>query len=212
MEHISDSDSNYLTHYVHVPHRYAFSNTTKLDTVYNAKNRSWQGIHDAITREKNRDLFETDLIVQGNSSNVDSTRITIQVNKNCMTELLLLDNTKVLSLFHTGSNVNLISESVIKSNEYLSSLPILNCPEYRIRNTSREMVANKFIELCFRVKDDYILHITTFVVPDFGSVKFLLSISSMNSVVDVSSRQISIQKKSFMFKSCFHKELKHMTL
>ncbi len=120
-----------------MPHRYAFANTTKLDTVYNAKNRSLQYIHDAITTEKNRDLFETDLIVQCNSSNVNSIRITIQVNKNCMTELLLLNNTKVLSLFDTGSNVNLISESVVKSSGYLSSLSILNCPEYRIRNTSR---------------------------------------------------------------------------
>ncbi len=144
MGHASDSDLDYLTYHEHVPHRYAFSNTTKPDTLYNAKNRSWQGIHDAITTEKNRDLFETNLIVQGNSSNVDSTRITIQVNKNCMTELLLLDNNKVLTLFDTGSNVNLISESVIKSSAYLSSLPILNCPEYRIRNNSREMVANKF--------------------------------------------------------------------
>ncbi len=52
-----------------------------------------------------------------------------------------------------------------------------------------------FIKLCFRVKNDDILHTTTLVVPDFGSVKFLLSISSMdqlNSVVDVSSRHISI--------------------
>ncbi len=122
-------------------------------------------------------------------SNVDSTRITIQVIKNCMTELLLQDNTQVLSLFDTGSNVDLISESVLKSSEYLSSLPIRNCPEYRIRNTSGEMVANKFIEFCFRVKDNYILHTTALLVPDFGSVKFLLSISSMNqlnSVVDVS--------------------------
>ncbi len=123
-----------------------------------------------------------------------------------MTELLLLDNTKVLSLFDTGSNVNLISESLIKSSEYLSSLPILNCPEYKIRNTSREMIANKFIELCFRVKDDYILHTTALVVPDFGSVKFLLSISSMNqlnSVVDVSSRQISIRKNHFCSRVVF---------
>ncbi len=216
MGHTSDSDSDYLTHHKHVPHRFAFSNTTKLDTVYNAKNRSWQGIHDAITTEKNGDLFETDLIIQGNSSNVDSPRITIQVNKNCMTELLLLDNTKVLSLFDTSSNVNLISESVLKSSEYLSSLRILNRPEYRIRNTSGEMVANKFIELCFRVKDDYILHTTALVVPDFSSVKFLLSISSMNqlnNVVDVSLRQISIRKKSFVFKSCFHNRIKaHDTL
>ncbi len=113
-----------------MPHRYSVSHTNKLDNVYNAKNRSWQGIHNAGTTEKNRELFETDLIVQGNISSDDSTRITIQMNKNCMTELLLVDNTKVLSLCNTGSNVHLISESVIKSSEYLSSLPILNWLEY----------------------------------------------------------------------------------
>ncbi len=60
------------------------------------------------------------------------------------------------------------------------------------------MLANKFIELCFRVKDDYILYTTALVVSEFGSVKFLLSISSMNqlnSMIDVLSRQISICKK-----------------
>ncbi len=128
-----------------------------------------------------------------------------------MTELLLLDSTKVLYLFDTGSNLNLISESVIKSSEYLSSLPVLDCPDYTIRNTTSEIKANKFIELCFSVKDDSILHNTALVVPDFGSIKFLLSISSMNhlnSVIDVSSRQISIHKKSFVFKTCFHNRVK----
>ncbi len=92
----------------------------------------------------------------------------------------------------------------------------MNCPDHRIRNTSGEMLASKFIKLCFRVKDDYILHATALVVSDFGSVKFLLSISSMNqlnSMIDVSSRQISIRKKSFIFKSCFHNRIKaHDTL
>ncbi len=128
-----------------------------------------------------------------------------------MTELLLLDSTKVLCLFDTGSNVNYISESVIKSSEYLSSLPVLVCLDYTIQNTTGEIKANKFIELCFRVKDDYILHTTALVVPDFGSVKFLLSISIMNhlnSVIDVSSRQISIRKKSFVFKTCFYNRMK----
>ncbi len=128
-----------------------------------------------------------------------------------MTELLFLDNTKVLCLFDTGSNVNLISESVVKSNTYLSSLPLMDCPEHTIRNTMGHMKINKFIELCFRVKDDYILHNTALVVPDFGSVKFLLSISSMdhlNSAIDVSARQISIHKKCFVFKSSFHNRVK----
>ncbi len=117
-------------------------------------------------------------------------------------------------MFDIGSNVNLISESVIKSSEYLSSLPILDCLDYTIKNTTGEINAKTFIELCFRVKDDFILNTT--VVPDFGSVKFLLSISSMsqlNSVIDVSSRQISICKKLFVFKTSFHNRLKaHNTM
>ncbi len=128
-----------------------------------------------------------------------------------MTALLLLDNTKVLCFFDTGSNLNLISESIVKSSTYLSSLPLMDCSENTIRNTTGHMKTNKFMELCFRVKDDYILHSTALVVPDFGSVKFLLSISSMdhlNSVIDVSARQISIRKKSFVFKSNFHNWVK----
>ncbi len=78
------------------------------------------------------------------------------------------------------------------------------------------MIANKFIELYFMVKDDYILHTAALVVLDFSLAKFLLNISSMNqlnSMVDFSSRQISIRKDSFVFKSCFHKRIKaHDTL
>ncbi len=193
------------------PPRHAFSNTIKIETVYNANNRTWQGIHDSITTVKKRKLFDTDFIVQSDHSQTDSPIVNIQVNKHCTTELLLLDNTKVLCLFDTGSNVNLISESVIKSREYLSSLPILDCPDYMIRNTTSEINVNKFIELCFRVKDDFILNTTALVVPDFSSVKFLFSISSVSllkSVIDVSSRQISIRKKSFVFKTSFHNRVK----
>ncbi len=141
----------------------------------------------------------------------DSTTISIQVNKNCMTELLLLYNTKVLNLFDTGSTVNLISESVIKSSAYLRKLPIMNCPEHRIGNASREMNANKLIELCFKVKDEYIPQTTALVLPNCGSVQFLLGISSMsqlNSVIDVNSRHITIWKKSFIFKTCYHNKIK----
>ncbi len=80
-----------------------------------------------------------------------------------------------------------------------------------IRNTTSEINANKSIELCLRVKDDFILNTTALVIPDFGSVKFLLSISSMNhlnSVIDVSLRQISIRKRLFVFKSSFHNRVK----
>ncbi len=122
---------------------------------------------------KNRKLFETDFILLCDHLHIDSTRVSIQVNKHCITELLLLDNTKVICLFDTGSNINLISESVKKNNEYLSRLPILDCPDYTIRITTNEINANKFIELCFIVKDDFILNRTALMVPDFGSVKFL---------------------------------------
>ncbi len=107
---------------------------------------------------KNRELFETDFIAEGNHPQVDSTRINIEVNKHCMTELLLLDNTKVLCLFDTGNNVNRISESIIKSSKYLTSLLLMDCPEHIIRNTTGYMKTDKFIELCFRIKDDYITH------------------------------------------------------
>ncbi len=201
--HLSANSSDTLNHLEYVPPRHAFSNTSKINTLYNANNRTWQGIHDSLTMAKNGELFETDFIVQDEQPHVDSTRVNIQINKHCMTELLLLDNTKVLCLFDTGSNVNLISY-VIKSSEYLTSIPILDCPDYTIRNTTGEINANKFIELCFRVKDNFILTTTALVVPDFDSVKFLLSISSMNhlnSVIDVSAIQISIRKKIICFQN-----------
>ncbi len=85
-----------------MPPRHAFSDTTKIETIYNANNRMWQGIHDSITMARNRELSETDFIIQGDHPHIDSPRVNIQVNKHCMTALLLLDNTKVLFLFDTG--------------------------------------------------------------------------------------------------------------
>ncbi len=81
MGHLSDSSSDSLIHDEYVPHRYVFTNRNKLDIVYNAKNLSCQGIHNAIITEKNSET-ETDLIVQDNNSVDESTRITIQVKKN----------------------------------------------------------------------------------------------------------------------------------
>ncbi len=66
----SGTRSDNLIHHENTNHRYAFKNTNKVDTVYNANNRSWQGIHNAITTEKNRELFDTELIVQGNICSV----------------------------------------------------------------------------------------------------------------------------------------------
>ncbi len=62
--HLSANSSDELNHLEYVPPRDAFSNTSIIDTVYNANNRIWQGIHDSITTAKNRELFETYFIVQ----------------------------------------------------------------------------------------------------------------------------------------------------
>ncbi len=68
------------------------------------------------------------------------------------------------------------------------------------------------MEACrYDLQDNYILHNSALVVHDFGTVKLLLSICSMNnlnSVIDVSSRHISIRKTSFVFKSSFHCKVK----
>ncbi len=42
------------SHSATLTHRHAFTNITKIDTVYNAKNRLCQCIYDALTTVKNR--------------------------------------------------------------------------------------------------------------------------------------------------------------
>ncbi len=138
------------------------------------------------------------------SENTDSPTLNIHINKRCMTELLLLDNVNVLRLFDTGSTVNIISESLMKSSEYLSSIKAMVSGTHKIRNMTGETIANIFIEICFKVKDDYILHTTALIVPDFGSIKFILSTTSMiqlNNVIDAANQKIYIRKKSFVFKT-----------
>ncbi len=150
--------------------------------------------------DKNRELFDLDILVHQLSRNTDSPTLIIHVNKKCMIELLLLDDTKVLSLFDKGSTVNLISESLVKSSEYLSSMNVMECGTQRMQNTTGETTASKFIELSFIVKDGYILSITALIVPDFGSVKFISSTTSMiqlNSVIDIASQRVNIRKKTY---------------
>ncbi len=67
--------------------------------------------------------------------------VTINTNDNCMCELNLLNGQKILNIFDTGSSVNLISADIVKNNEYLSTLPILKCGQFTIRNTSSTVVA-----------------------------------------------------------------------
>ncbi len=79
LRHLSANSSDTLNHLEYVPPKHVFSNTSKIDTVYNANNRSWQGIHDSIIMAKNRELFETVFIAQDEHPQVDSTRVNIQV-------------------------------------------------------------------------------------------------------------------------------------
>ncbi len=50
--HPYDNGSDTLNHLEYMPPRHAFSNTTKIETAYNASNRMWQCIHDSITMVK----------------------------------------------------------------------------------------------------------------------------------------------------------------
>ncbi len=145
------------------------------------------------------------------SGNTDSPTLNIHVDKKCITELLLLGDTKVLSLFDIGSTVNLISESLVKSSEYLSSMHVMECGMHRIQNTTGEMNASKFIEICFKFKNDFILGTTALIVPDFGPFKFILNTTGMiqfNSVIDITSQNVNIRKNSFAFKTNQHCKIK----
>jgi hypothetical protein len=166
-------------------------------------NQEYLALHDSIITDENRELFDINLLV----TQVEN----IHFNKNCMTDLKLLDNSDVLCLFDTGSNVNLLCESIYENSAYLQSLPIRNCRMHKIFNTNSHIETNRFIEICFRVKDKYILQTTALLVPDFGNVKFILSSGSMTqlkSIINMSDFKISVHKKSFLFKTFSHVRIK----
>jgi hypothetical protein len=178
---------------------------------------TWRNIHDSVMIDKHRELFEADLISsQTTKYSANETNITLQLDKKCMTELKLLDGTTVLSVFDSGSTVNLISEAIIAQSKYLSNLPIVKCEQFNIINTSTTIQANRFIELCFKVNEDYILNTTALIVPDFGVTKFILSTRSMahlQGVLDFAKNRITIRKSSFAFHTMKHCKIKpHDTL
>ncbi len=82
-----------------------------------------KSIHHSLITDISRDLIYADLISSNTDRQCDE-KITINTNDNCMCELNLLNCESILSIFDTGSTVNLISEDVVKTNEYLSTLPI----------------------------------------------------------------------------------------
>ncbi len=207
----SANKTDTLIHHEHTTNRFAFK-MDKIENVYNVKNQNWKELHDSMMSDKSREIFDMDVLVhQLSGENTDSPTLNIHVYKKCITELLLLDDTKVLSLFDTGSKVNLISECFVKSSEYLSSMHVMECGTHKIQNTTGIMNASKVIEICLKVKDDFILSTTTLIVSDFGSVKFILSTTSMiqlNSIIDISSQEINIRKKSFAFRTNQHCKIK----
>ena len=122
------------------------------------------------------------------------TDIKLHLNKHCMSELTFLDKTNILCLFDMGSTVNLLSESTFLQSPYLNSLPIHKCPPQNIQNTSTKIVTDKFIEICFIIKEHYVMGT---IVPDFGNVIFILSCTSMSQLrsnIDLSLSTISIHK------------------
>ncbi len=175
----SANKTDTLIHHEHTANRFAFKKD-KIDKYYNVKNQNWKELHDSMMSDKNRELFDMDILVHELSGgNTDSPILNIHIDRKCITELLLLDDTKVLSLFDTGFTVNLISESLVKSSEYLSRMHVMECGTHKIQNTTGIMNASRFIEICFKVKYDFILSTTVLIVPDSGLVKFILSTTRM---------------------------------
>ncbi len=108
----------------------------KIEKVYNVRNQNWKELHDSMMSDKSRELFDMDVHVhQLGGGNTDSPTLNIHVYKKCITELLLLDDTMVLSLFDIGSTVNLISGSLVKSSDYFSSMNVMECGTHKIQNT-----------------------------------------------------------------------------
>ncbi len=202
--------SDQISHPNQVTQVNTYVNTSKILTIPADVNKSWKCIDDAIITETSRELFSADLIDSDiNSNNNDI--ITINTNDNCMCELSLLDGQKILSIFDTGSTVNLISAEIVKNNEYLSSLPVYKCCQFTIRNTSTSVVADSFIEVCFKINDNLVLRTTALIVPDFGNVKFLLSTKSMSELqtrIDIASKKIIMKKNSFIFILTYFLKLK----
>ncbi len=126
-----------------------FVNTSEILTIPAEVNKSWKCIHNALITETSRELFSADLIDSDMCPNNDDL-VTINTNENCLCELSLLNGEKIPSIFDTWSSVNLISEEIVKNNEYLSSLPVYKCCQFTIRNTSTSINAESFIKCVLR--------------------------------------------------------------
>ncbi len=166
----------------------------------------WKEVHNHFVTKRTRELFDAELHSMNMNSNNSQQNfsINIQLNKTNMVHLPALDGTKILTLCDSGSTVNLISEDLVKSSIYLSSLPVFKCPKITINNTSGNVFCDSFIEICFRLSSETVLFTTALLIKDFGSVKFLLSTNSMSkldSILDLKDNVIKFRRKEFALRS-----------
>lgn len=173
----------------------------------------WRKVHDSTSSSYTKDIFDPELLThEPTGIDTEKMHLDLHLNKHSMAEFRLIDDTKVLSLWDTGSSVNLLSEELIKRSPYLSQLPLRKCPDYTISNASSTPVkADTFIEFCLKLKEGHYLQSTALVVPDFGNVKLIISnvtMSKMETVIDVASCKLKIRKKSFVFKTTHEIKIK----
>ena len=166
----------------------------------------WKDIQNHLIAGRTRNLFDAEIYDLSFRSQDDSSdpALDIKLNNQCMTSLRLLDGTPILTLFDTGSTVNLISEQLVKDSPYLSQLPILHCPGMTVNNTTGSRKHDRFLELCFKLPDHQVLFTTALIIPDFGTVKFLLSKNSMScleGLMDLRTDTIRFHKKEFALRS-----------
>jgi len=152
-----------------------------------------------------KSLFDGDLWIDSNED-TDLPMVSVDLDKSNMAKFNLPDGKEFLTLFDTGANINLLSESCVNRSKYLSGLEQRQCEIFKIRNISCIPIkTDTFLEIQFKIKEGYMLRTTALVVPDFGNVDFILSTKTMEklgSVIDLEEKKIKIRKKSFVFKSC----------
>ena len=176
--------------------------------------KDWKEIHQHLVAKRTRNLFDTELYdftPPGTYEPCFDTKIGIRLDHKCMQSFNLLDGTPVLTLFDTGSTVNLISEDMVRKSPYLSSLPVYTCPPMTITNTTGAHKHDRFIEVCFRLDEDNILFTTALIIPDFGSVKFILSKNSMTQLegkINLKSDVAKFHKKEFALRTLHQVTLK----
>ncbi len=106
--------------------------------------------------------------------------VNTQINRECMTELNLRDDTKVLSIFDTGSTVKLISDAMVTSSSYLSQFISHYLSVFMYVIPVRQLLLTSLLCCVLRFTDDCMLITTAVIVADLGTVMFVLSTPDVN--------------------------------